>query len=203
MDSLTDSQVTALCPNGNPPEFIPTKRATRDDPHAADEKRIRGSRGGTVHVARNADAAHILEVCKATDADIARDFAASWIGGKRPQPIRLNGFDASTLAEVQRLIGVAPRENQLAMTGGDLRHGFRKHGQREKFRKQAPVTAQDVARLPGILNDHDTIEAGNGGMRNHRFYPSVKVTKEYNGKKLSAVFLVGEYIWPKTFWKER
>ena len=63
VNGMTDAQVTALCPNGNPPSFEPTKRATRDDPHAADEKWRHGSRGGTVHIDRHADLAHILDVC--------------------------------------------------------------------------------------------------------------------------------------------
>ena len=63
VDGMTDAQVTALCPNGNPPAFEPTKQATRADPNAADEKWVRGSRGGTVHIDRNADLAHILDVC--------------------------------------------------------------------------------------------------------------------------------------------
>lgn len=61
---MTDAQVTALCPDGNPPAFEPTKRATRADPHAADEKWNHGSRGGTVHVSRDATVEKILEVCK-------------------------------------------------------------------------------------------------------------------------------------------
>lgn len=65
---MTDAQVTALCPDGNPPAFEPTKRATRADPHAADEKWNHGSRGGTVHIGRDADAAHILGVCKVKTA---------------------------------------------------------------------------------------------------------------------------------------
>ena len=63
VDGMTDAQVTALCPNGNPPSFEPTKKATRDNPNAADEIWRHGSRGGTVHIDRNADLAHILDVC--------------------------------------------------------------------------------------------------------------------------------------------
>ena len=66
---MTDAQVTALCPDGNPPAFEPTKRATRADPHAADEKWNHGSRGGTVHIGRDADAAHILDICKVKDGE--------------------------------------------------------------------------------------------------------------------------------------
>ena len=76
VDSMTDAQVTALCPNGNPPSFEPTKKATRDDPHAADEKWRHGSRGGTVHIDRHADLAHILDVCGVRNADDAAASAA-------------------------------------------------------------------------------------------------------------------------------
>ena len=68
VDGMTDAQVRALCKDGNPPSFEPTKKATRDDPHAAEEKWAHGSRGGTVHIDRNADMAHILDVCAVRDA---------------------------------------------------------------------------------------------------------------------------------------
>ena len=66
VDSMTDEQVEALCPDGNPPRFVPCKRVrggTRANPRFEPERRIRGSRGGSVHVRRDADAAHILDVC--------------------------------------------------------------------------------------------------------------------------------------------
>lgn len=63
--NMTDAQVTALCPNGNPPAFEPTK-GTKRDPEP--EKWNHGSNGGVVHIARNASAEHILEICKVTDA---------------------------------------------------------------------------------------------------------------------------------------
>lgn len=63
---MTDAQVTALCPDGNPPTFEPTKGTKRNpDP----EKWNHGSAGGVVHVKRDATAEHILEVCKVADAD--------------------------------------------------------------------------------------------------------------------------------------
>ena len=65
---MTDAQVTALCPDGNPPEFMPTKKATKADPHAADQKWNHGKWGGVVHVDRNATAEQILKVCKVEDA---------------------------------------------------------------------------------------------------------------------------------------
>ncbi len=68
VNGMTDAQVKALCKDGNPPSFEPTKKATRADPHAADEIWRHGSRGGTVHIDRDADLAHILEVCAVRDA---------------------------------------------------------------------------------------------------------------------------------------
>ncbi len=65
---MTDAQVTALCPDGNPPAFEPTKKATKADPHAADEKWNHGKYGGVVHIGRNASAERILAVCKVADA---------------------------------------------------------------------------------------------------------------------------------------
>jgi hypothetical protein len=42
VDALTDAQVRALITNGRTPRFEPTKKATKEDPHAADEKWIHG-----------------------------------------------------------------------------------------------------------------------------------------------------------------
>lgn len=68
---MTDAQVTALCPNGNPPAFEPAKRipgGTRAEPKYEPEKWNHGSNGGVVHIARDASAEQILEVCKVKDA---------------------------------------------------------------------------------------------------------------------------------------
>ena len=65
---LTDAQVSALVKDGVPPRFMPTKKATKKDPHAADEKWIHGKRGGVVHIARDADVEKLLEVTKVKDA---------------------------------------------------------------------------------------------------------------------------------------
>ncbi len=67
VDGMTDAQVTALCRDGNPPAFEPTKQATRADPRAADEKWAHGSRGGTVHIGRSVTLERILEVCGVAD----------------------------------------------------------------------------------------------------------------------------------------
>lgn len=68
VDKLTDAQVTALCKDGNPPRFTPTKKATKKNPHAADEKFIRGKRGGVVHISRNATVEDLVRVTGVKDA---------------------------------------------------------------------------------------------------------------------------------------
>lgn len=69
VDKLTDAQVTALCKDGNPPRFEPTKKATKANPHAADEKWIHGKRGGVVHIARDADVEKLIEVTRIEASD--------------------------------------------------------------------------------------------------------------------------------------
>jgi hypothetical protein len=68
VDKLTDAQVTALCKDGNPPRFEPTKKATKKNPHAADEKWIRGKRGGVVHIKRTADDEKVVDTTNILDA---------------------------------------------------------------------------------------------------------------------------------------
>ena len=68
---LTDAQVSALCPGGNPPRFEPVKRVrggTRKEPKFEEERWRRGSLGGVVHVRRDATAERIAEVCGIADA---------------------------------------------------------------------------------------------------------------------------------------
>ena len=69
VDRMTDAQVTALCPNGNPPTFEPTK-GTKKNPEP--DGWNHGSRGGVVHIKRDAELAHILSVTKADKAAESR-----------------------------------------------------------------------------------------------------------------------------------
>lgn len=83
VDGMTDAQVAALCPDGNPPRFEPVKRVrggTRREPKHEPERWRRGSRGGVVHVRRDADLAHILDICKVNVTD-----AGGKAGGWTPQ----------------------------------------------------------------------------------------------------------------------
>ena len=70
VDKLTDAQVSALCKDGNPPRFEPTKKATKKDPHAADEKWIHGKRGGVVHISRNATVEDLVKVTGVKDVKL-------------------------------------------------------------------------------------------------------------------------------------
>ena len=68
---LTDAQVAALVKDGDPPQFAPVKRVrggTRERPKYEAERWRRGSRGGVVHVRRDATAERIAEVCGIADA---------------------------------------------------------------------------------------------------------------------------------------
>ena len=78
VDKLTDAQVTALCKDGNPPRFEPTKKATKKDPHAADEKFIRGKRGGVVHISRNATVEDLVRVTRVKAEIIGKKKKDEW-----------------------------------------------------------------------------------------------------------------------------
>lgn len=82
---MTDAQVAALCPDGNPPAFEPAK-GTKKRPEP--EKWNHGKYGGVVHVKRNADLTHILEVAKVADAKPAEKPAAKPEPVKTPEEIR-------------------------------------------------------------------------------------------------------------------
>lgn len=58
---MTDEQVTRLCPNGNPPAFVPAKGTKK---HPEPEVWNHGKMGGVVHIRRGADLDTILKVCK-------------------------------------------------------------------------------------------------------------------------------------------
>lgn len=61
---MTDAQVTALCKDGNPPEFEPFKPTKKELADGAKERWNHGKWGGVVHIAKSATAEDILKVCK-------------------------------------------------------------------------------------------------------------------------------------------
>ena len=196
---MSDAQVSALCKGGRPPEFTPTK-GTKKSPHP--ERWNHGSKGGVVHIARDASAERIAEVTHTTEREIATRFAQEWMNGTHPTPINLNGANATTLQEIQSAIGVTPSTNALTIAGGDLRHMVYKHAKHEHFRRQSPITATDIGELPSLLNSHNSMSPGTGGWRNGKFYPSVKIESRQGNSRLIAIFLVGKKIYPKSLWKK-
>lgn len=91
VDRMTDAQVTALCPNGNPPTFEPTK-GTKKNPEP--ERWNHGSRGGVVHIARNSTLEHILEVTKANEPSKSANAPR---GGKQAIPAKIPSTDYTKL----------------------------------------------------------------------------------------------------------
>jgi hypothetical protein len=145
---MTDAQVTALCPDGNPPAFEPTKKATRADPHAADEKWNHGSNGGVVHIARNASAEQILEVCKVKDAQPPEE---------PPKPDEWQpstDLERSTDAIMREIGATHTSERQDPMKGnpeygpGDAKRPYRINCQRCVPTAEARLRGYDVVAQP-------------------------------------------------------
>ena len=212
VDSMTDAQVEALCPNGNPPRFEPTKKATKADPNAAVEKRIHGSRGGSVHVSRDASAAHILEVCKATDTDLTFEKARAIerAGASDGTPLVLSPIDKATAAEIKAACGIEPTSLSPTVGGDEIQHTFNRHGKKrvvgtrtygEKSKRQVPITAADIARIPEIITKRDNIEQGS--FNAHENAPSVKFVKTYPDGTSYTVFAVADTLMYKTMWKRK
>ena len=93
VDRMTDAQVTALCPNGNPPTFEPTK-GTKKNPEP--ERWNHGSRGGVFHVKRNASAEHILELL---DADKAKQETRKATGMTKADKWKARAMQSAVEAE--------------------------------------------------------------------------------------------------------
>lgn len=157
---MTDAQVTALCPDGNPPAFEPTKRATRADPHAADEKWNHGSRGGTVHIGRDADLAHILGICKVEDADGKGSATSSPADSWTPQTDLEKATDA-----LMRSIGVKHTEERMDPLKGNPNFAPEQRGgpynincQRCVPTAEARLRGYDVEALPNLSTDRHADE---------------------------------------------
>lgn len=201
---MTDAQVTALCPDGNPPAFEPVKKATKADPHAADEKWNHGKYGGAVHIGRNASADHILEVAKTTDSDLIREKAAAIerAGASDGTPLTLAPISEEDAKEIEALCGVAPRNLSPTIDGDEIRHTFNRHGKGcERNKKQSPITADDIARIPEIIAKRDGIERGT--FNEHEQSPSVKFVKIYPDGTTYTIFAIADSMKYKTMWKRK
>ena len=101
VSKMTDAQVTALCPNGNPPAFEPVKRipgGTRAEPKHETERWNHGSRGGVFHVKRNASAEHILELL---DADKAKQETRKATGMTKADKWKARAMQSAAEAELE------------------------------------------------------------------------------------------------------
>lgn len=206
---MTDAQVTALCPNGNPPAFEPTK-GTKRNPEP--EKWNHGAAGGVVHIARNASAEHILEVAKSTDSDLIREKAAAIekAGMSDGKPLTLAPISEKDAEEIEAVCGVAPKSLEPTINGNEIQHTFNRHGKKrtvngkvygERNKKQVPITAADIARIPEIIAKRDNILQGSFNAT--EIAPSVKFIKTFPDGTTYTVFVVANSLKYKTMWKKK
>lgn len=210
VDKLTDAQVTALCKDGNPPRFEPTKKATKKDPHAADEKFIHGKRGGVVHVARNATAEDLLRVCKIEDKkheDISKILfkyakAIEQSGKSDGKTIILPPISQKMADEIEKVCGITPKSLTPTVCGDEIRHTYNRHGKgREKSKKQIEITAGDIVRIVDILNTPDKIEKGS--LDNQTGLETAKISKTFSDGTNVSIFVLADSLKYKTMWKKK
>ena len=210
VDKLTDAQVTALCKDGNPPRFEPTKKATKNDPHAADEKFIHGKRGGVVHVARNATAEDLLRVCKIEDKkheDISKILfkyakAIEQSGKSDGKTIILPPISQKMADEIEKVCGITPKSLTPTVCGDEIRHTYNRHGKgREKSKKQIEITAGDIVRIVDILNTPDKIEKGS--LDNQTGLETAKISKTFSDGTNVSIFVLADSLKYKTMWKKK
>lgn len=196
-------------------QLEPVKRVkggTRGSPKYEDEKRNRGRRGGTVHVARDADAAKILEVCKTTDADLtlAKARAIEKAEASDGKTLRLSPISRETAEEIRKVSGVAPTSLTPTVGGNEIRHTFNRHGKHvdgltkgEKQKSQVPITADDIARIGEVLKSYDSIEKGSPNVRRGLATETVKFKKKFDDGTVYTVFAVPANLQFRTMWKKR
>ncbi|MGN0832794.1 MAG: hypothetical protein ACI4RD_03990 [Kiritimatiellia bacterium] len=225
---MTDAQVTALCPNGNPPRFETAKRikgGTRKEPKHEPERWNHGKRGGVVHIKRDADLKQLLAVTGADKAKDEKTGKADKRQGETPtyatqaevvdlakriesagrsilETLTLAPIDKATAQEIKAVCGVAPKTLTPTVSGNEIRHTFNRHGNgRERNKKQLPITAGDIARIPDILASRDSIEPGSFNKTENA--PSVKLTKNFSDGTAYTVFVIAESLKYKTMWKRK
>lgn len=199
VDGMTDAQVTALCRNGNPPTFEPTKKGQ-------EERWNHGSKGGVVHIARNETLGKIVDLCNISEHEILRDRVAGYMRGERGKDWRgadFGGASKETIDEIESAIGVLPTKNALSVATSDLYHLKKHYGENEHYRNQTGTTDEDLALFVDFLNDHDSIAKGNSGFRNGKQHQTIIVKSTRNGFSYSAVYVISSKIYPKSMWKKK
>lgn len=212
---MTDAQVTALCPDGNPPAFLPVKKVkggTRAEPKYEPERWNHGKRGGVVHIKRDSDINHILDVTGATERQITFDKAKAIerAGKSDGTTLVLSDIDKATAAEIKAACGVTPKTMTPTVGGNEIQHTFNRHGNTrtvngrtygEKSKKQVPITAKDIAMIPDIIKSHDSVEAGSYNKTERS--ESVKFVKVMPDGTTYTVFAVADTLAYKTMWKKK
>lgn len=222
---LTDAQVAALVKDGDPPQFAPVKRVrggTREKPKFEAERWRHGSRGGVVHVSRDATAERIAEVCGVKDAkgdakgaDGKAGEALASLAAKVEKSGKSDGsrvtlppIDRKTADEIEAVCGVAPKSLTPTVDADEVRHAFKWHGKRvegktrgETDRGQVPITAEDIARIPEIIAERDGI--AKGSPEKGRNLATAKIMKAYPDGTAYVVFVIADSMEFKTMWKRK
>ena len=165
-----------------------------------------------VHIARDASAEHFLEIAKATDGDLIREKAAAIerAGASDGTPLTLSPIDEVTADEIENVCGVAPKSLEPTIGGNEIQHTFNRHGKKrtvngktygERNKKQVPITAADLARIPEIIAKRDSILQGSFNAT--EIAPSVKFVKTFPDGTTYTVFVVANSLKYKTMWKKK
>ena len=106
--------------------------------------------------------------------------------------------------------GVAPKSLEAIIGGNEIQHTFNRHGKRrtvngrvygERNKKQVPITAADIARIPEIIAKRDNILQGSFNAT--EIAPSVKFVKTFPDGTTYTVFVVASSLKYKTMWKKK
>ena len=232
VDRMTDAQVTALCPNGNPPTFEPTK-GTKKNPEP--ERWNHGSRGGVVHIARNSPLEHILEVTKANEppkiANAPRGGKSTSDGtmgritvkellseaekvenGERTdfKPSIVATIDEMTAKEVEAVTGITPKCRDVTITENEIVHTFNRHGKPRKVGGKIRGEKQKN-QVPITAEDIALIpeivksadSISAGSVEKSRKLTTVKFLKKFQDGNTYTVFVLSDTMEYKTMWKKK
>lgn len=232
VDRMTDAQVTALCPNGNPPTFEPTK-GTKKNPEP--ERWNHGARGGVVHIARNSPLEHILEVTKANEppkiANAPRGGKSSPGGvmeritgeellaeaekvenGERTdfKPSIVATIDEKTAKEVESVTGITPKGRDVTITENEIVHTFNRHGKPRKVGGKIRGEKQKN-QVPITAEDialiPEIVKSADsilaGSVEKSRKLTTVKFLKKFQDGNTYTVFVLSDTMEYKTMWKKK
>ena len=115
-----------------------------------------------------------------------------------------------TADEIENVCGVAPTSLTPTVGGDEIQHTYNRHGKLrvvggrtygERNKKQKPITAADLARIPEIIRTRDRIEPGTFNVTENA--PSVKFVKIFPDGTSYTVFVIAGSMKYKTMWKRK